>query len=368
MKAESYGIEAHPERKGLLRSPSPRVWALAEEWLDERRTVGRGISSQTEAAYRRDLTSWGSVIADIASRPEAEDGSGHDTPFEAELGRLELSDITSDNVKRALAALARQDYAPASRARMLASLRGFCRWLVISGHLPTDPTVHLGNPAIPDRLPAAFLPAELEAIVRTVSQPDPSARFPWPKRDRAIVAILAGAGLRASECVALKVQHLVREDPPFLIVTGKGNKERRPPIPEEVVEAVDDYLAEREQRLGKAAPHDTLLVRYNGLPFTREALNYHVYRWLLRAGVHKPQGEAAHAFRHTYAKGLVAKGVPLPSVQALLGHASLNTTQIYLRMTGAELADAVQAAEIREYLRETRDEELSSASHQEQRA
>ena len=216
-----------------------------------------------------------------------------------------------------------------------------------------DPTIHLGNPALPVRMPSAFLASELEAIVRTVSQPDPAARLPWPLRDRALVAVLTGAGLRASECINLRIADLVREDPPILKVTGKGNKQRRIPLPLEVLDAIDDYLADRSHRLGKPSPTDPLLVRYNGRPFSREALNYHVYRWLLRAGVHKPEGEAAHAFRHTYAKGLVANGVPLSSVQALLGHASLNTTQVYLRMTGVELAAAVQAAEVREYLRAT---------------
>lgn len=338
------------------REPSSgsSLWALADEWMDERRTLGRGISSQTEAAYRRDLTAWARMIGEVVEKPATPREPDAPATFEQILGQLKLADLNSQNVKRALAGLARKEYAPATRARMLAALRGFTRWLVVNGHLPTDPTVHLGNPSIPERLPAAFLPAELEAIVRTVTEEDPNSRFPWPKRDRAIVAILAGGGLRASECVALKVRDLVREDPAFLIVTGKGNKERRPPVPDEVVEAVDDYLEERAERLGPYQPTDTLLVRYNGRPFTREALNYHVYRWLLRAGVHKPEGEAAHAFRHTYAKGLVANGVPLPSVQALLGHASLNTTQIYLRMTGAELADAVQAAEVRAYLRQTR--------------
>lgn len=336
--------------------PSSKVAFLAEEWLDERRTVGRGISSQTEAAYRRDLTNWATLIAEIAGKPPApppEPGEEKPDPFLAALGRLDLEDLSLENVKRALAQMARLSYAPASRSRMLAALRGFCRWLVIEGHMTSDPTIHLGNPALPSRMPSAFLASELESIVRTVSEADPSARLPWPLRDRALVAVLAGAGLRASECVNLKMADLTREEPPILKVTGKGNKQRRVPLPVEVVQAVDEYLADRSKRLGQPSPADPLLVRFNGKPFTREALNYHVYRWLLRAGVSKPEGEAAHAFRHTYAKGLVANGVPLSSVQALLGHASLNTTQVYLRMTGAELADAVQAAEVRQFLRAT---------------
>lgn len=337
--------------------PTSKLLRLADEWLDERRTVGRGISGQTEAAYRRDLTNWAALIADLEGKPfVAVDPQDDDPPsaFQLALSRLEVHDLNLPNVKRALAALARRDYAPASRGRMLAALRGFCRWLVVNGHLDADPTLDLVNPSVPNRLPAAFLPSELEAIVATVGTVDPAARFPWPARDLALVALLAGAGLRASECVSLQVADLIRDDPPVLKVTGKGSKQRRIPVPAEVVDTIDVYLAERAGRLEAGSPADPLMVRHNGKPFTREALNYHVYRWLLRAGVHKPEGEAAHAFRHTYAKGLVANGVALSSVQALLGHASLNTTQVYLRMTGAELADAVQAAEVRRYLRTTR--------------
>ena len=354
-------MEVRPRSKSVSRNTVPlsKVAALAEEWLDERRTIGRGISSQTEAAYRRDLTNWALIIAEIAGKPEAElqqatDEHPKPDPFLSALGRLDLDDLSLQNVKRALAQMARLDYAPASRGRMLAALRGFCKWLVMEGHMVADPTLHLVNPSIPNRMPSAFLPSELEAIVRTVSHEDLNARLPWPMRDRALVAILAGAGLRASECINLKIADLIREDPPILKVTGKGNKQRRIPIPKEVVEAIDEYLGERTVKLGEPSPTDTLIVRLNGKPFTRESLNYHVYKWLLRAGVHKPEGEAAHAFRHTYAKGLVANGVALSSVQALLGHASLNTTQVYLRMTGAELNDAVQAAEVRQYLRSTR--------------
>jgi site-specific recombinase XerD len=347
-------VRVSPRRRAAL--PSSKVAALAEEWLDERRTLGRGISSQTEAAYRRDLTNWATIIADNAGKAAERSPDTSDEkpdPFLLALSRLDIDDLSVENVKRALASMARMDYAPASRGRMLAALRGFCRWLVIEGYMVSDPTIHLGNPSIPSRMPSAFLSSELEAIVRTVSEKDPSARLPWPLRDRALVAVLAGAGLRASECINLKLADLIRENPAVLKVTGKGNKQRRVPLPKEVVDAIDEYLAERGKRLGEPSPTDALLVRYNGKPFTRESLNYHVYRWLLRAGVTKPEGEAAHAFRHTYAKGLVANGVPLSSVQALLGHASLNTTQIYLRMTGAELVDAVQAAEVREYLRAT---------------
>jgi site-specific recombinase XerD len=236
---------------------------------------------------------------------------------------------------------------------MLAALKGFCRWLTVEGHLAQDPTVRLEGPERPGRLPAAFTGAELDRIVAVASAPAEGARRQWPARDRALVAVLAGAGVRATELCGMKVGDFLVEHAPLLKVAGKGNRERRVPVAAEVAAAVEGYLAERGARLGAPSPGDPLFVRAGGEPMTRQGLNHHVRAWLARAGVPKPAGEAAHAFRHTYAKGLVARGVPLAAVQALLGHASLQTTQVYLRMTGAELWDAAQAAEVRDALRAT---------------
>ena len=312
---------------------------LIDAWLDEKQTIGRGLSLNSESAYRRDLEGWAWRIAELNTKP----------PADRHVDRLGIADLTADNVRKALASLAREQRAPASRSRMLAALRGFCGWLVRSGHLIADPTLGLQNPAQPERLPVAFLGTELKTILETVSEPDPTARQPWPERDRALVAVLAGAGLRASEAVELTIASVARDDPPLLRVIGKGNKERRVPVSDEVLEAVDGYLATRTPA---PTSTDRLFVRPDGKPFTREGLNYHVVKWLKRAGVRKPDGEAAHAFRHTYAKGLVAQGVPISTVQQLLGHRSLDTTAIYLRMTGAELGEAAKAAEINRFLRE----------------
>ncbi len=325
---------------------------LVFEWIDDCR-IGRGISDHTESAYRSDLTAWGRGVADVLGRqiPAFElhcDSAGR---LRHVLSRIELEELSAENLRRATAVLVRMEYAAASRRRMLGSLKRFCRWAVIRGYLSSDPTITLEAPLVPPGLPAAFLASELEAIVEVASEQDPNARFPWPARDRALVAILAGAGLRAAELIGLRVADVIRETPVVLRVTGKGRRQRRVPIPVEVLAAIDDYLAERRRRFRAVDPTDALMVRYNNTPMTKGALNYLVLRWVKRAGVIKPDGEAAHAFRHTYAKGLVANGVPLSSVQALLGHADLSATQIYLRMTGGELASAVESAEVREYLR-----------------
>jgi site-specific recombinase XerD len=337
--------------------PLPPVAALAVAWLDDKQSSGRGLSKSTEAAYRRDLAVWGHTIGELLRRPGAAQPPtrpGRAGGFADELGRIGVEDLSPAVVKRAAAAVRRRGYAPATRARMLAALKGFCRWLVVEGHLAQDPTVRLDGPERSGRLPAAFTGAELDRIVAVASAPHEGARRQWPARDRALVAVLAGAGLRASELCEMKVGDFLVEHSPLLKVAGKGDRERRVPVAAEVAAALEGYLAERGARLGPPSPADPLFVRAGGgEPVTRQGLNHHVRAWLARAGVPKPQGEAAHAFRHTYAKGLVARGVPLAAVQALLGHASLQTTQVYLRMTGAELWDAAQAAEVRDALRAT---------------
>lgn len=124
--------------------PTPLRGALAEEWLDDKRSAGRGLSDATEAAYRRDLVVWAFTIAELLRRPSASEGATRRDragAFEDELARVGLEDLEPETVRRAAAALARQDYAPASRARMLAALKGFCGWLIAEGHLFQDPTI-----------------------------------------------------------------------------------------------------------------------------------------------------------------------------------------------------------------------------------
>lgn len=117
--------------------PTPLRGALAEEWLDDKRSAGRGLSDATEAC-RRDLAMWAFTIAELLRLPRTHAPTRADRPgaCEDELARVRLEDLGSDTIRRAAAALARQGYSPASRARMLAALRGFCRWLAAEGHSP----------------------------------------------------------------------------------------------------------------------------------------------------------------------------------------------------------------------------------------
>lgn len=312
----------------------PSLTELAADWLTEKQTLGTGLSANSETAYRNDLALIGARVA----------GPGDGPP----LDRLVAADLTAARVRAAFADLVREGAAVSSRTRAIGVWKAFCAWLVDQGHLAADPTAGIARPRKPDALPVAFTDEQLAVILRTVSEPDRGARKPWPLRDRALVVTLAGTGVRASELCGLTLGDVVTGPEPSIRVHGKGGKTRVVPLSPQVLDAITDYEQSRRERfpqeqMSAASP---LFVTYAGSALTRGALKQYVYRWLVRAGVPAPDGEAVHAFRHTFATGLISNGADLATVRQLLGHASIASTQIYLRMTGADLASAVRAAPI----------------------
>jgi site-specific recombinase XerD len=310
---------------------SPTLATLLDEWLDERQS-DRGLSAHTEAAYRNDLR----VLAERIAAPGDR----------AALERLTAADLTTAAIRGALAELARDGRAPSSRNRVRSTTGSLCRWLVNRGLLLADPTVEIDRPAQPRRLPVALTDDELGAVLAAATSLDLAARLPWPERDRALVAVLAGAGLRASELCGVNLADLTWGSEPTIRVRGKGSKERTVPLPPEVAATITAYLESRDQRVN-APTQQALFLGNRGNRLQRRGLDHLVTSWFTRAGVRQPPGEAAHAFRHTYAVGLVANGAGLPAVQELLGHSNLATTSVYLRATAAHLHETVRAAPVR---------------------
>lgn len=179
------------------------------------------------------------------------------------------------------------------------------------------------------------------------------------KRDLAVFALLATTGLRASELCALRDDDFRADGGETrLTVLGKGDKQRVVPVPPETVTVMHAYRAERDARLGPRPLGAATFLLTNGSTLTRHALDKIVDTWVRRAGVPKQDGEAAHAFRHSFAKGLIRNGVPVPVVQALLGHEDLRTTGIYTKATAADVLDGVLASPARGILRGLRVERL----------
>jgi site-specific recombinase XerD len=215
---------------------------------------GRLSSPHSEAAYRRDLCLWALYVADLLGRP---DPAGADPERSGSAGALELlrldpMDLAREVLEAALAAIDRDGNAPVTRALMVRTLKGFCDYLVRHGYLSADPPEATKTPRVLRKVPGVFSSDDLRRLVEVASTRDRASRNPWPARDRAALAILAGTGVRASEAVALKVEDLVsnHEDGPVLRVGCEGRQERLIPLPAEVVGAVEDYHGDRAHRLG----------------------------------------------------------------------------------------------------------------------
>ncbi|MGO2933823.1 tyrosine-type recombinase/integrase [Brachybacterium paraconglomeratum] len=297
----------------------------ARDWIAERRAVGRTISAETAKAYRADLASWQRYL-----------GAQTGTP-------VTVQDLSGPVIKAALAEMNNAGLAPATRRRLLTTLRGLCRYLVLESRLPGDPTAAIQAPRAPGRLPVAFTDGQISDLLETARAEDPQARPAAPLLDVAIVVILAAGGLRASEAADLRLLDYRPGEEPSLRVIGKGRKARTVPLDQGVAEQIDTYLPWRAMHAVDEGDSSPLLVRPDGRALTRDTISYRVNRLYARAGIVKPEGEAAHALRHTYAVSMVDVGVPVSEIQQLLGHESIGTTGIYLKASASHLRAASSA-------------------------
>jgi site-specific recombinase XerD len=230
-----------------------------------------------------------------------------------------------------------------------------CAHLVHQGQLSVDPLVVAGleRPKLAKSLPRYVeRDTEIARVLTAAGTSDPTGRRPWPERDLALAAVLAGTGARASEVRGVRIRDLVLDvEDPYVRVTGKGGAVRDCPLPPEVATAVQTYLASRQQRTHvRARRDDVAWLNNHGRPLTRAALDHLVRRWFARAGVPLPRGAAAHAFRHTVAMQLIGHGEAVNVVQALLGNASLSSTQIYIRAAGHHVREAAHSLPVRDQL------------------
>ncbi|WP_291885837.1 tyrosine-type recombinase/integrase [Cellulomonas sp.] len=318
--------------------------------LDRATLTRRGLSETSRAAYRADIATWARQIARLDGRLPPRPTSGDPDPFTI----VSVADLTESTIKSAYRVI-RLTEAPATVQRRVGTLRLLMHWLLVEGHLTSDPTLRIEAPLRPTRLPAGWDDDELARLAATVWQDRPgrpnSRR--WPALERACFAILATTGLRAAELCALT--NLSMRDAgqeALLDVIGKGDQQRAVPIPPEAVSVVRHYVTERDARLGTQPPSAPLLLTTQGTPLTRGSLRHLVDGWITRAGISRFDGEAVHALRHSYAKGLIRSGVPAPAVQNLLGHRDLKTTGIYVKATAADVRDAALLSPARRVLRE----------------
>ena len=266
----------------------------------------RGLSPNTVAAYGRDVEEF---LAAVELEPRA---------------------VRPDDVERYLAARASGDepLSKRSQARLMSSLRSFFDWLVLEGERPDNPCELIAAPKLGRYLPAVLSVEEVTAILESVD----TRQGGWTAfRDRAILEILYGCGLRVSEACGLLISHVYLKEG-FVRVVGKGNKERLVPLGEVAADAFATYLDARPQA-AEPAFDDVAFLNKNGRPLSRVAIFNLVKRQALLAGVNKEI--SPHTFRHSFATHLIENGADLRVVQEMLGHESILTTEIYTHIDTA---------------------------------
>ncbi|HEY3500800.1 MAG TPA: tyrosine recombinase [Polyangiaceae bacterium] len=297
---------------------------LIDAYLDHLR-VERALSPNTILAYATDL-------AKLARFAEER---GATSPAALDLGL----------VTAWLALLAKEGIGPRSAARHLSALRGFSKFLVREGKLEHDPTSLTARPRLGRRLPRALGESE---ILRLLETPDASTLRGL--RDRAMLSVAYAAGLRVSELVKLEIGDLDRERG-VVSALGKGGKRRLVPLGEVALRHLDEYLAARledEQRAkprkGKASPRNERLVFRSprGGPLTRQGFWKIIGQYARAAGVRG--GAHPHQLRHSFATHLLSGGADLRSVQTLLGHAHIVTTEIYTHVSRDHVREAHRRA------------------------
>ena len=279
--------------------------------------VERGLSANTVAAYRRDLLKF----EDFARKR-----------------KLTLESVTRDNLVEFLASLYRQKLESRTVARHLVTLRNFFRFAQVQELITTDPSLNLESPKIRRSLPGYL---RLEEIERLLVQPDD--KTPLGLRDRAMLDVLYSTGLRVSELINLRVMDLDTAVGCVRCI-GKGDKERIVPIGKKALALVERYLRDARPKLigkGKQALATTLFINRRGAPLSRVGVWKILSAYGRKAGLRSAL--TPHMLRHSFATHLLERGADLRSVQLMLGHSDISTTQIYTHVVEERLKQIYKA-------------------------
>ncbi len=274
-------------------------------------TVEKGLAANTRASYSADLLKFLSYLKDH--------------------GIDNWSQVRFPEIIAFLSQAQEQGLAPRSRARLLSAMRGFFKFMVRDSHLKKSPVAKLTSPRLRHQLPTVLSVAEVE---RLLAQPNPD--LPLGQRDAAMLELLYGTGLRVTELITLTVGR-VNLEVGFLVAHGKGSKERIVPMGEAATEAVRSYTLGSRPRLLKGRVSEILFVSNRGAAMTRQGFWKLLKKYGRQAGMQKPL--TPHTLRHSFATHLLEGGADLRSVQMMLGHADISTTQIYTHVARERLRE-----------------------------
>jgi integrase/recombinase XerD len=274
--------------------------------------VEKGYSEHTIAAYHNDLTG----LADFASREAAKQGASPSWPG---FGRQQMLAYMLD--------LKERGYAATTMARKVAAARSFFSFLVAEGLIRTDPTENMSSPSVGKALPR---PISISQVRLLLEQPAKLSTAE-ARRDRAMLELLYASGMRISELVALNLGDVNTRGDYFVRCFGKGRKERIIPLYEQIARTVQDYIDADRPRLAHGKKENALFLNARGERLTRQGFWQKLKEYARNAGL--SENISPHTLRHSFATHMLSGGADLRSVQELLGHANISTTQVYTHLT-----------------------------------
>ncbi len=291
-----------PDARFTAQSPDSKDAALIKEFI-QGLWMERGLSDNTQSSYRRDLNQFACWLNQQGKS---------------------LMDVVQADLQHYLAWRLSEAFKASSTARQLSCIRGFYRYLLRESVIDIDPTLNISNPKRGRALPKSISETEVDALLEA-----PDVEDPLGLRDRAMLELLYGSGLRISELIGLEVGQIdLRAG--LLQVVGKGDKERLVPVGEAAIDWLKRYqLAARPLLMGATNP-DALFLSRRGQQMTRQTFWHRIKFWAQQAGVKSEL--SPHTLRHAFATHLLNHGADLRAVQMLLGHANLSTTQIYTQI------------------------------------
>lgn len=287
----------------------------------------RGASAHTLRAYRREVQGFAAWMTQCWAE-------------------LSVDRIEHTHIRAYLGVLYERGLSKPSAARALAAIRGWFKWLARSGHIEQNPASLVATPKLPQHLPRVPSIEQMNRVVDSVSEDAAS----WPARDRAILELLYGCGIRNAELVGLNLDDIHWANDAIL-VRGKGQKQRYVPLGDAAAETLRAYLGERSARLaaagsphGSATPALFLNLHLRGLAqpggqarLTTRSVGRIVKRIAILRGL--PGDVHPHTLRHAFGTHLLEEGADLRAIQELLGHERLSTTQRYTQLTTAQLVE-----------------------------
>jgi integrase/recombinase XerD len=288
-----------------VNTTGPPLTEGVEEYLVSLR-VERGLAPNTIVAYERDLSQYLDWL-------EGEEPSVR--KLDEYVGRLNALGMARSTI-----------------GRKIASIRGLHRFLVLEGFRNSDPTALLESPRRPDPFPKALTVAEAIRLVEA-----PGTETAATRRDTALLEFLYASGARVSEAVGLNLTDLDLVDK-VVIVTGKGSKQRLVPLGSKSVTAIELWLPDRLELVKRKELRDPVFLNLRGGRLSRQGAFDIVKKYAARADI-RPSRVSPHVLRHSAATHMVEAGADLRTVQEMLGHATISTTQVYTRVSPAHIME-----------------------------